>query len=164
MRKFLIIFSLIFITIFSTCTYATDISSEIPEMRIEEFVLMMQARQAKVDIIKKNNIEITRLKEELKSNIIVAADKVNTLKINIYSNNNTISDETINELKVLLEFLQQSTKTLDEDVLKISKEIEDILDLIKSRGMELGQYDLLIEKQNAVIVSMRNILQMVNQI
>ena len=148
----------------NTCTYATEVNTNIPEMEFEEWLIRMQARQAKVEIIKKNNAEIMGLKEELRANIIVAAEKVNSLKLNISSGNVTISDKDINELKMLLEFLQESTKTLNEEVEKVSQEIEDILDLIQTRGMELGQYDLLIEKQNLVIVNMKEILKTVNQI
>ena len=126
--------------------------------------MSMQARQGKVDIIKKNNVQITDLKEELKAKIIVAAEKVNSLKLNISSGIVSISDSEINELKSLLEFLQQSTKTLNEDTEKVSKEIDAILDLIQTRGMDLGQYDLIIEKQNLVIVNMKDILKKVNQI
>ena len=165
MKKIFLIVSLICMLLFiNTCTYATEVNTNIPEMEFEEWLIRMQARQAKVEIIKKNNAEIMGLKEELRANIIVAAEKVNSLKLNISSGNVTISDKDINELKMLLEFLQESTKTLNEEVEKVSQEIEDILDLIQTRGMELGQYDLLIEKQNLVIVNMKEILKTVNQI
>lgn len=165
MKKFICIFSLIcMLALFGNCTYATEGDTDIPEMKFEELIMKMQARQAKVDIIKKNNEQITNLKEELKANIIVAAEKVNSLKINISSGTVNVSDKDINDLKNLLEFLQKSTKTLNDEVEKISSEIENILDLIQTRGMELAQYDLLIEKQNLVIVNMKNILQTVNQI
>lgn len=163
MKKFILSLIVIF-ALLVPCAYATDANTDIPEMSMEQLIARMQARQAKVDIIKKNNEEITRLKAELKEKIIKAAEKVNNLKLNITNGSVEVSDQDINELKTLLEFLQQSTKTLNEDVEKISKEIESILDLIQTRGMELAQYDLLIEKQNAVIVSMKNILQTVNQI
>lgn len=163
MKKFILSLIVIF-ALLVPCAYATDSNTDIPEMSMEQLIARMQARQAKVDIIKKNNEEITRLKAELKEKIIKAAEKVNNLKLNITNGSVEVSDQDINELKTLLEFLQQSTKTLNEDVEKISKEIESILDLIQTRGMELAQYDLLIEKQNAVIVSMKNILQTVNQI
>lgn len=165
MKKLIYVFSLICLLLFfGTCTYATEVKTDIPEMNFEEWILRMQARQTKVDIIKKNNIQIIELKEKLKSNIIKAADKVNTLKINISSGTVSISDNDINELKALLEFLQKSTTTLNEEVDKVYEEIENILDLIQTRGMELGQYDLIIEKQNLVIVNMKNILETVNQI
>lgn len=165
MKKLIYVFPLICLLLFfGTCTYATEVKTDIPEMNFEEWILRMQARQTKVDIIKKNNIQIIELKEKLKSNIIKAADKVNTLKINISSGTVSISDNDINELKVLLEFLQKSTTTLNEEVDKVYEEIENILDLIQTRGMELGQYDLIIEKQNLVIVNMKNILETVNQI
>ena len=86
------------------------------------------------------------------------------MKINISTGETIVSDEDINELKALLEFLHQSTTTLNEEVEKVSKEINDILDLIQTRGIDLVQYDLLIEKQNSVIVSMKDILKTVNQI
>ena len=165
MKKIFLIFSLICMLLFcGTCTYATEGNTNIPEMEFKQLISMMQARQTKVEIIKKNNAEIMDLKEELRANIIVAAEKVNSLKLNISSGTVTISDKDINDLKMLLEFLQESTKTLNEEVEKVSQEIENILDLIQTRGMELGQYDLLIEKQNLVIVNMKEILKTVNQI
>lgn len=165
MKKLFYTISLIcMLALFGSNVYATEINTDIPEMSLEQLIMSMQARQGKVDIIKKNNVQITDLKEELKAKIIVAAEKVNSLKLNISSGTVSISDSEINELKSLLEFLQQSTKTLNEDTEKVSKEIEAILDLIQTRGMDLGQYDLIIEKQNLVIVNMKDILKKVNQI
>ena len=112
----------------------------------------------------KNNAQITNLKDVLKSNIISAAEKVNSLKLDISSGTVIVSDSEINELKVLLEFLQESTTMLNDEVNKVSSEIEEILDLIQARSMGLEQYDLIIEKQNSVIVRMKNILDTVNQI
>ena len=165
MKKLFYTISLIcMLVLFGSNVYATEINTDIPEMSLEQLIMSMQARQWKVDIIKKNNVQITDLKEELKAKIIVAAEKVNSLKLNISSGTVSISDSEINELKSLLEFLQQSTKTLNEDTEKVSKEIDAILDLIQTRGMDLGQYDLIIEKQNLVIVNMKDILKKVNQI
>ena len=165
MKKLFYTISLIcMLALFGSNVYATEINTDIPEMSLEQLIMSMQARQGKVDIIKKNNVQITDLKEELKAKIIVAAEKVNSLKLNISSGTVSISDSEINELKSLLEFLQQSTKTLNEDTEKVSKEIDAILDLIQTRGMDLGQYDLIIEKQNVVIVNMKDILKKVNQI
>ena len=165
MKKLFYTISLIcMLALFGSNVYATEINTDIPEMSLEQLIMSMKARQGKVDIIKKNNVQITDLKEELKAKIIVAAEKVNSLKLNISSGTVSISDSEINELKSLLEFLQQSTKTLNEDTEKVSKEIDAILDLIQTRGMDLGQYDLIIEKQNLVIVNMKDILKKVNQI
>ena len=165
MKKLFYTISLIcMLALFGSNVYATEINTDIPEMSLEQLIMSMQARQGKVDIIKKNNVQITDLKEELKAKIIVAAEKVNSLKLNISSGTVSISDSEIKELKSLLEFLQQSTKTLNEDTEKVSKEIDAILDLIQTRGMDLGQYDLIIEKQNLVIVNMKDILKKVNQI
>lgn len=165
MKKLFYTISLIcMLALFGSNVYATEINTDIPEMSLEQLIMSMQARQGKVDIIKKNNVQITDLKEELKAKIIVAAEKVNSLKLNISSGTVSISDSEINELKSLLEFLQQSTKTLNEDTEKVSKETDAILDLIQTRGMDLGQYDLIIEKQNLVIVNMKDILKKVNQI
>ena len=165
MKKLFYTISLVCIlALFGSNVYATESNTDIPEMSLEQLIMSMQARQGKVDIIKKNNVQITDLKEELKAKIIVAAEKVNSLKLNISSGTVSISDSEINELKSLLEFLQQSTKTLNEDTEKVSKEIDAILDLIQTRGMDLGQYDLIIEKQSLVIVNMKDILKKVNQI
>ena len=165
MKKIIFIFSAICILIFfSQSTYATDSKTDIPEMTFEGLIMQMQARQAKVEIIKKNNEQLKQLKEQLKTKIIATAEKVNNLKINISSGTATISDEEVAELKSLIEFLQESTSTLNDEVKKVSSEIDEILDLIQTRGMELGQYDLIIEKQNLVIVKLKSILQTVNQI
>lgn len=139
-------------------------TTKIPEMSMEEYANMINSKQAKVDIIKKNNREVTALKEELRAKILEAANKVNNLKINVSNNSVDIPDETIRELKNLLEFLQEAKTTLESDVQKISDEIENILDLISTKGMQLDQYDLLIEKQNTIIVKMKEILSMVNKI
>lgn len=165
MKKLIYIFSVFcMLILFSTNTYATESITDIPEMNWEQLIVKMQARQAKVDIIKKNNEQLKNLKEQLRSKIISAAEKVNSLKINISTGTVNISDAEISELKMLLEFLQDSTNALNDEVQKVSSEIENILDLIQTRGMELAQYDLIIEKQNSVIINLKSILQKVNQI
>ena len=68
------------------------------------------------------------------------------------------------ELKDLLQFLQESRNTLETDVERTSSEIEKILDLIVVKGIQLEQYDKIIEKQNEVIVRMKNILSTVEKI
>ncbi len=162
MKKMIFLFILM-MSVLSLPVLASE-TTKIPEMSMEEYATMMNSKQAKVDIIKKNNREITTLKEELRAKILEAANKVNNLKINISNNSVEIPDETIKELKNLLEFLQEAKSTLESDVQKISDEIEKILDLISTKGMQLAQYDLLIEKQNTIIVKMKEILSMVNKI
>lgn len=159
-----VIFLFILMMSFLSLPVLASETTKIPEMSMEEYATMMNSKQAKVDIIKKNNREITTLKEELRAKILEAANKVNNLKINISNNSVEIPDETIKELKNLLEFLQEAKSTLESDVQKISDEIEKILDLISTKGMQLAQYDLLIEKQNTIIVKMKEILSMVNKI
>ena len=151
----LISFSILFI--FNTC-YANDGDTDIPTFTIEQLMVLSKSKQAKVDIIKKNNVEIETYKSSLSNEIIKAADKINNLKLEITSNYSDISDERVSELKELLEFIQESTKTLDEDATTVSQEIDEILDLIISKGMKLEQYDQIIEKQNTLIVRMKNIL------
>ncbi len=162
-----IIFLIFVITVLCTSNVmASEVndSTEIPEVKLEVLLQIMQSKKAKIDIIKKNNIEITKWKEELKSQIVVAAEKVNGLKLEVTNNSYQISEETLEELKSLLNFLQDSKKTLEEDVEKISKEIDSILELISSKAMKLDQYDLIIEKQNEVIIEMKSILQTVSKI
>ena len=162
-----IIFLILVITALCTSNVmASEVndSTEIPEVKLEVLLQIMQSKKAKIDIIKKNNIEITKWKEELKSQIVVAAEKVNGLKLEVSNNSYQISEETLEELKSLLNFLQDYKKTLEEDVDKISKEIDSILELISSKAMKLDQYDLIIEKQNEVIIEMKSILQTVSKI
>lgn len=165
--KKIILFTIIIIALFTANVRASETNNDttnIPEMSLEHLIQTMQARQAKVDIIKKNNKEITALKEELKNEIVKAAEKVNSLKIEVSNDSVVITEETLEELKELLTFLQASKKTLEEDVEKISSEIDKILDLISTKSMQLDQYDLIIEKQNGVIVEMKSIMQTVSKI
>lgn len=167
MKKFLV-FTVLMVSMISFPVYATETnvtdSTNIPEMSWDEYSIMMKARQSKVNIIKKNNQEITTLKEELKVEILEAAKKVNDLRIDISADKVELDDATLVELKELLEFLQEAKTTLETEADKISNEIEEILDLISTKGMHLEQYDLIIEKQNSVIVKMKEILETVNKI
>ena len=167
MKKFFV-FTILMVSMISFPVYATDIangdSTQIPEMSWEDYSIMMKVRQSKVDIIKKNNIEITNLKEELKIEILEAAKKVNDLRIDISADKVEIDDATLIELKELLEFLQEAKTTLETEAEKVSDEIEELLDLISTKGMHLEQYDLIIERQNLVIVRMKEILETVNKI
>ena len=168
MRKFLMLImlmmTLIVTPVYATSTEPADNETNIPEMSFEDFAIMMQVKQGKVEIIKKNNVEMADLKEKLKTQILDAAKKVNNLRIDISADKVEIDDETILELKELLEFLQEAKGTLETDAQRVSDEIEEILDLISTKSMQLDQYDLLIEKQNLIIVKMKEILEMVNKI
>jgi len=153
----------------SSIVYATNTdnpkgTTDIPSLTMEQLQLSMKSKQAKVDIIKKNNIEIEVFKKQLSDKILVAAEKINTLKIEVSENTVIITEEKLEELKTLLVFLQESTTTLNDDAIKLSQEIDAILDLILTKGMQLEQYDQIIENQNTVIVKMKNILNTVEKI
>lgn len=167
MKKFLICL-IITLAISGTSIYASSNTQEqegnIPSFTMEEWMIMMQAKQGKVEIIKKNNVEIESLKVELKEKILMAAEKINNLKIDIKNGTVLITEETLNEFRELLQFLQDSKNTLEVDVEKTSREINNILDLISTRSIDLLQYDKLIEKQNDVIVKMKLILNTINKI
>ena len=152
--------------LFSSIVYATNVNNttNIPSLTMEQLQLSMKSKQAKVDIIKKNNTEIEKYKKQLSDQIIIAAEKINNLKLEVSENSVVITEEKLNELKILLQFLQESSTTLEEDATKISKEIDAILDLIITKGMQLEQYDQIIEKQNTVIVKMKDILSTVEKI
>ena len=152
------------ISLFSFCLAADEGFTDIPSLTIEQLMALSKSKQAKVDIIKKNNQEIEKYKTNLSNQISVAADKINNLKIEVSADNSYITDEKLEELKSLLEFLQNSTKTLNEDVTTVSAEIDAILDLILTKGMKLEQYDQIIENQNELIVKMKNILSTVEKI
>ena len=168
MKKFAFCFVMLASLMIGSIALATETTSSetgnIPSMSIEEYMIMNQSKQAKVDIIKKNNIEMEKLKNELKEKIVKAAEKINTMKIEIEKDNVVLTDEMLDELKELLQFLQDSKDTLEVDVERTLAEIEKILDLIATKGMQLEQYDKLIEKQNEVIVKMKNVMQTVEKI
>ena len=168
MKKILTTLSIICMLLFSSMVYATSVEgniiTDIPSLTMEQLKLSMKSKQAKVDIIKKNNIEIEKYKNQLSEQIVVAAEKINNLKIEVSENSVVITDEKLEELKILLQFLQESSTTLNEDATKVSKEIDAILDLILTKGMQLEQYDQIIENQNTVIVKMKNILSTVEKI
>lgn len=168
MKKIVTTLSIICMLLFSSMVYATNVEgniiTDIPSLTMEQLKLSMKSKQAKVDIIKKNNIEIEKYKNQLSEQIVVAAEKINNLKIEVSENSVVITDEKLEELKILLQFLQESSTTLNEDATKVSKEIDDILDLILTKGMQLEQYDQIIENQNTVIVKMKNILSTVERI
>ena len=166
-KKVLLALMLSLIISFSVSVCAADgdeTTTDIPSLTIEQLMMLSKSKQAKVDIIKKNNKEIEKYKTNLSNQIISAAEKINSLKIEVSENDTSISDEKLNELKNLLEFLQESTKTLNEDANNVSKEIDAILDLILTKGMKLEQYDQIIEKQNTLVVKMKNILATVEKI
>ena len=150
--------------VYATNTEVPNKTTDIPSLTIEQLKLSMMSKQAKIDIIKKNNTEIENYKKQLTNQIVIAAEKINNLKLEVSENSVVITEEKLNELKTLLQFLQESSTTLEEDATKVSKEINEILDLILTKGMQLEQYDQIIEKQNTVIVKMKNILNTVEKI
>ena len=169
MKKFIVIISILWFMLIGTSVKATDsvINSQItdiPSLTIEQLTLSMKSKQAKIDIIKKNNIEIEEYKTQLSNQIQISAEKINTLKLEVSEDKVVITDKKLEELKSLLQFLQESSTTLNEDATKVSKEIDTILDLILTKGMQLEQYDQIIENQNTVIVKMKNILNTVEKI
>ncbi len=164
MNKLKVMLSLILLVLMFSVSYAEDVNIKeseinIPSYTIDQLMLLSQSKQAKVDIIKKNNGQIEDYKAALSAQIKKAADDINNLKIEVLEDDASISDSKLEELKGLLEFLQESTKTLNEDATTVSNEIDTILDLIIAKGMRLEQYDQIIEKQNELIVKMRNILK-----
>ena len=169
MKKCIILISILWFVLIGTMSYATSTeqiikTTDIPSLTIEQLTLSMKSKQAKIDIIKKNNVEIENYKKQLSNQIQVAAEKINILKLEVSEEKVIITEEKLEELKSLLKFLQESSTTLNEDATKISKEIDDILDLILTKGMQLEQYDQIIENQNTVIVKMKNILNTVEKI
>ncbi len=170
MRIKLLLFIVIIITFISSIAVANggefnnDNTTDIPSLTIEQLLMLSKSKQAKVDIIKKNNTEIELYKSNLSAEISIAADKINNLKIEVTEDDSSITDEKLNELKDLLEFIQSSSKTLNEDATTVSREIDQILDLVLTKGMKLEQYDQIIEKQNTLIVKMKNILATVEKI
>ncbi len=138
--------------------------TDIPSFTIEQLMVLSRSKQAKVDIIKKNNQEIENYKTKLSNEIGNAVSKINVLKVEVSENTSAIDDKKLDDLKILLDFLKDSTTTLNEDAKNVSLEIDAILDLIITKGMKLEQYDQIIEKQNTLIVKMKTILSTVEKI
>ena len=97
-KKIIVSCTFLVILLVNMSTYATEVNTNetyIPSISMDELLIMMQSKQAKVDIIKKNNIEIENLKTELKEKIVDAAEKINYLKIDVSQEKVEITDEVL---------------------------------------------------------------------
>lgn len=168
MKKMIVFLGIWCFLLFGAEVYATNDEApkqtDIPSLTIEQLTASVKSKQAKIDIIKKNNLEIEACKAQLSEEILIAVENINNLKLEVSEDKVVITEEKLEELRVLLQFLQDSSKTLEEDATNVSREIDAILDLILTKGMQLEQYDQIIEKQNTVIVKMKDILSTVAKI
>ena len=115
-KKIIFCLILIVMILMGTSVYADESDGTyIPSMTIEELMLMSKSKQAKVDIIKKNNIEIESLKKELKNRIVEAANKINALKIDVSNKEADISDD------VLLEQYDKLIENQNEVIVKMKE-------------------------------------------
>lgn len=162
---------LIFSLCFNSFVYATNINGMTEEEIILQYeqikrerALIKKSRDNKIDIIKTNNIKIQEYKVHALAVIQKASNEVDKLLEQIKNNEVVITQELLDNLTMLLNILQSSNATI-----KLSEESlqQEILKMIKIRGYDssvLVVLDSAIEKQNAIIVSYKQIIETLGQL
>ena len=80
MKKYICVFIILCLILIPSICYSGNGETDIPSYTIEQLMVLSKSKQAKVDIIKKNNVEIEKYKSSLSNEIISAAEKINNLK------------------------------------------------------------------------------------
>lgn len=169
MRKAL----LVIIIVLSMCLYTStsfavstiDINGLTEEEIIKQYEEIKKERQriklsrdSKFDIIKNNNVTIENLKVDALDAVQTASVKVNNLLEKIQKNEVTITTQVITNLTEVLETMQVANQTIKEE----SIALEEIVKLAKIKGYDslvLTVLDNVIEKQNSIIVSYKQIIK-----
>lgn len=162
--KNILIVLIICLTTMLSISFATTINGMTEEeirIKYEEIKKERQrlknARNSKFEIIKNNNVEIERLKQEALNEISKASKKVDNLMYQIKNNQIVMTQEIINELTQILQILQTSNDTIKTE----AKSLQEIVKMVKYKGYDstvLTVLDNAIEKQNSIIVSYKLII------
>lgn len=162
--KNILIVLIICLTTMLSVSFATTINGMTEEeirIKYEEIKKERQrlknARNSKFEIIKNNNVEIERLKQEALNEISKASKKVDNLMYQIKNNQIVMTQEIINELTQILQILQTSNDTIKTE----AKSLQEIVKMVKYKGYDstvLTVLDNAIEKQNSIIVSYKLII------
>lgn len=162
--KNILIVLIICLTTMLSISFATTINGMTEEeirIKYEEIKKERQrlknARNSKFEIIRNNNVEIERLKQEALNEISKASKKVDTLMYQIKNNQIVMTQEIINELTQILQVLQTSNDTIKTE----AKSLQEIVKMVKYKGYDstvLTVLDNAIEKQNSIIVSYKLII------
>ncbi|MBE5821054.1 MAG: hypothetical protein E7311_00510 [Clostridiales bacterium] len=172
--KKILIFILNLILIFSMCcnsfVYATNINGMTEEEIIQKYeqikkerALLKKSRDSKFDIIRNNNIKIQELKAQALSSIQSASNKVDKLLEQIKRNEVVITQDLLNQLTSMLNLLQTSNATIANE----ANQLQEIVKMVKIKGYDssvLTVLDSAIEKQNAIIVSYKQIIETLNNL
>ena len=162
--KNILIVLIICLTTMLSISFATTINGMTEEeirIKYEEIKKERQrlknARNSKFEIIKNNNVEIEKLKQEALNEISKASKKVDNLMYQIKNNQIVMTQEIINELTQILQILQTSNDTIKTE----AKSLQEIVKMVKYKGYDstvLTVLDNAIEKQNSIIVSYKLII------
>ena len=173
--KKILIFILNLIFIFNIyCNLSISFAVNINDMTDEEIIqkyeqikkeraILKQSRDSKFAIIRSNNAKIQELKTQALSSVQVASNKVDKLLGQIKRNEVIITQELLNELTALLNSLQTSNSTIESE----SRQLQEIVKMVKIKGYDssvLTVLDSAIEKQNAIIVSYKQIISTLNNL
>jgi len=115
-------------------------------------------RNLKYDIIKNNNIEIESLKVDALDSITTASMKVNDLLARIQNNDIVVTEELISTLADILDSVQTANNTIKEKAVSL-KEIVKLEGYTGYDSSVLVVLDTVIEKQNSIIVSYKQIIE-----
>lgn len=156
---------LIFSMIFNSFVIATNINGMTEEEIIQKYeqikkerAILKKSRDSKFEIIRSNNVKIQELKSQALSSIQNASNKVDKLLSQIKRNEVVITQDLLDELTMLLNVLQTSNTTIENE----AKQLQEIVKMVKIKGYDssvLTVLDSAIEKQNAIIVSYKQIIQ-----
>ena len=162
--KNILIVLIICLTTMLSISFATTINGMTEEeirIKYEEIKKERQrlknARNSKFEIIRNNNVEIEKLKQQALNEISKASKKVDNLMYQIKNNQIVMTQEIINELTQILQILQTSNDTIKTE----AKSLQEIVKMVKYKGYDstvLTVLDNAIEKQNSIIVSYKLII------
>lgn len=174
MRKIFITIIIVFsMCLFSSASFATstiDINGLTEQEIIEQYEQIKREREriktaknAKIEIIKNNNVIIEDLKVDALDSIQVGYIKVNNMLDRIQNNEVVITTTIIKNLTEILEVIQNANQTIKEE----ANDLVDIQKMMEYAGYDssvLTVLDSAIEKQNSIIVSYKQIIEKLNQL
>ncbi len=166
MKKLLCVILIVFLMcLYTSATFALSINNMTEEELIQKYEetkkerdRIKAVRNLKYDIIKNNNIEIESLKVDALDSITTASMKVNDLLTRIQNNDIVVTEELISTLADILDSVQIANNTIKEKAVSL-KEIVKLEGYTGYDSSVLVVLDTVIEKQNSIIVSYKQIIE-----
>lgn len=166
MKRLLCVILIVFLMCFYTsATFALSMNNMTEEELIQKYEetkkerdRIKSVRNLKYDIIKNNNIEIESLKVDALDSITTASMKVNDLLARIQNNDIVVTEELISTLADILDSVQTANNTIKEKAVSL-KEIVKLEGYTGYDSSVLVVLDTVIEKQNSIIVSYKQIIE-----